>query len=92
MNRTEQTPVEQRMETVAARARQDRAPAIDVAQAVVRRLRHARGAYAPERPMMWMTAGAVAVAAVVLVFSMPYVDAALDPLTLFLEEAAASAI
>ncbi len=92
MKRVEPAAAERRIEAIAARARRDTAPTIDVAQSVLRRLRKTRAAYAPERPMLWMTAGAIAAAAVVLVFSMPYLDAALDPLTLFLEEAASSAI
>jgi len=51
-----------------------------------------RPEYAPERPMMWVTAGAIATAAIVLLLSMPYLDSALDPLTVFIEQTAASAI
>ena len=92
MRRVDSTDAERRVASIAARARQETAPALDVADAVMRRLRQSRMAYAPERPMLWMTAGAIAAAAIVITISMPYLSAALDPLTLFLEEAASSAI
>ena len=92
MKDIEATTAERRVAAIAAHAREDVAPAFDVSQAVLRRLRAVRTEYTPERSMMWMTAGAIAVAAVVMVLSMPYLDSALDPLTVFLQEAAASAI
>lgn len=88
----EPTRGERRIAQVAARARQETLPTFDVSRAVVQRLRDARAVYAPERPMLWMTAGAIAAAAVVMTLSMPYLADALDPLTLFLQEAATSAI
>jgi hypothetical protein len=83
---------ERRVALMAERARRESAVAFDVSGAVLMRIREARMAEAPVRPMLWMAAGALAAAAAVLIFSMPYLDAALDPLTMFLEEAATSAI
>ena len=92
MRKLEPTQGERRIARVAGRAREESPPAIDVSRAVVQRLRDVQAVYAPERPMLWMTAGAIAAAAVVMTLSMPYLSAALDPLTLFLQEAATSAI
>lgn len=92
MSKVERTKGERLVASVAERARQESVQPVDVSHAVLRRLRQLRPEYAPERPLMWMTAGAIAAAAVVLVMSMPYLDIALDPLTVFLEETAASAI
>lgn len=92
MSKGELTRGERRLEALAARAREDAAPVFDVSQAVLKRLRRAPEAVAAERPMMWMTAGALAAAAVVVVLSLPYLSIELDPLARFLEEAASSAI
>ena len=92
MKRVDLPNAERRLASVAVRARQETSPLLDVTDAVMHRLRRMRVAYAPERPMLWMTAGAIAAAAIVMTISMPYLAEALDPLTLFLEEAASSAI
>ena len=92
MKMTEQTRGERLVASVAERARREIVQPVDVSHAVLRRLRQLRPEYAPERPMMWLTAGAIAAAAIVLMLSMPYLDLALDPLTVFLEQTAASAI
>jgi hypothetical protein len=92
MKRVNPGSAKRRVDAIAARAREEAAPTIDVSQAVLRRLRRSRATYASERPMVWMAAGAIATAAIVVILSVPYLDAALDPLTLFLEEAASSAI
>lgn len=77
--------------SIAARARMEPAPAVDVTAAVLRRLRVAE-AEAVERPMLWLAAGALAAAAIVVFLAMPYVSGALDPLTEFMAEANTSVI
>ncbi len=81
-----------RIAAIAARARMEAAPRVDVTAAVLRRLRAPQGESASERPMYWLAAGALAAAVVVAMISMPYVSGALDPLTEFLAEADASVI
>jgi hypothetical protein len=92
MSDHEPTKGERLVASVADRARQESVPSVDVSHAVLGRLRQMRPEYAPERPLMWVTAAAVATAAIVLTLSMPYLHHALDPLSVFLEETAASAI
>lgn len=92
MSKRERLHWDERIACVAESARREVVPTFDVTHVVVRRLRQVRSDYAPERPLVWFTAAAMAAAALVLTLSMPYVDVALDPLTVFLEQAAASAI
>lgn len=77
--------------SVAARARLEPAPAVDVTAAVLRRLRVA-SAESVERPMVWLAAGALAAAAIVVFLAMPYVSGTLDPLTEFMAEANSTVI
>ena len=74
-----------RLDAIAARARMDAPPAIDVTADVLRRLR--TNAAEPVRPMLWLAAGAITAAAIVAVFSMPYLNGTLDPLTEFIADA-----
>lgn len=84
MSTSERRLTRERLEAIAARARMDTPPALDVTAAVLRRL---RAAAAPERPMYWLAAGAIAAAALVAIFSMPYLNSALDPLSEFIADA-----
>lgn len=79
------------LDAIAARARMEPAPAMDVTAAVLRRLRVASADQA-ERPMLWLAAGALAAAAIVVLLAMPYLNGALDPLTEFMAEANTSVI
>lgn len=76
---------------MAACARMEPAPAVDVTAAVLRRLRVA-SAESVERSMVWLAAGALAAAAIVVFLAMPYVSGTLDPLTEFMAEANSTVI
>lgn len=76
-----------RIDALAAIARNEPAPGVDVVDDVLRRLRHT---HAVDRSMVWFTAAAAAAAAIVLVVSLPYFTGALDPLSTFIEATAAS--
>ena len=89
MSRLEGNRAQDRLDAIAARARMDSPPALDVTVAVLRRLRVAAS---PERPMYWLAAGAIAAAALVALISMPYLNGALDPLTEFIADADTTAI
>ncbi len=78
--------------SIAARARLEPAPAVDVTAAVLRRLRVVSAADAVERPMLWLAAGAFTAAAIIMFFAMPYISGALDPLTEFMAEGTSTVI
>ncbi len=78
-----------RVDALAARARLEPPPNVDVADEVLRRLRHVQ---AVNPPLVWFTAAAAALAGVVLAVSLPYFASALDPLSTFFEATAASPI
>lgn len=82
----------QRLNALAAIARHESAPVVDVADDVLYRLRNLSVRVTYDRSLMWLTVGAVAAAAIVLVISMPYFTTAFDPLTTFFETAAESPI
>ncbi len=81
-----------RLAAIAARARTETAPRVNVTAAVLRRLRTSSSESVSDRPMLWLAAGALAAAAVVAMISMPYLSGALDPLTEFMAEADTSVI
>jgi hypothetical protein len=85
MSRTDGPTRGDHLDAIAARARMDAPPALDVTAAVLRRLRTV--SVAPERPMLWLAAAAIAAAAIVAIISMPYLSGTLDPLTEFLADA-----
>jgi hypothetical protein len=83
--------IEDKLDAIAAHARTEAAPRVDVTGGVLRRLR-ASAERASDRPMYWLAAGALATAAIVAIFSMPYVSSELDPLTEFIADADSSVI
>jgi len=82
--------IEDEISAIAARARAETSPRVDVTAAVLRRLRATQ--VAADRPLYWLAAGALAAAAIVMFISMPYLNGAFDPLTEFLAEADTSII
>jgi len=74
---------EQRLEELAALARSEAAPRVDVAHDVIRTLRgmQGRGVLISPRPMMWVAAFSSAAAVIVTVFALvAYYDGG-EPLT-----------
>jgi len=85
--------LEGRIAGIAARARMETAPRVEVSAAVFRRLRASAAVErSSDRPMYCLAAGALAAAAIVVMISMPYVSGTLDPLSEFLAEADTSVI
>lgn len=78
------------VENLAAHARTERIPDVDVARAVFRRLRHDRRP--ADRGLAILTAGAFAAAVAVAIFSFPNFAEALDPLAMMMETTASSLI
>jgi len=76
---------------IAARARMETAPTVDVSFAVLRRL---RGVDAPtyDRTLYWLTAAAVAAATVIAVIALPELGSATDPLAVYFEANVSSPI
>lgn len=78
------------LEALAARARDEDTPRVDVSRDVVRRLRTAQRA--TDRGLVVLTAGALTAAVVIGIVSIPYFTGALDPLTVLMETTVASLI
>ncbi len=78
------------VENLAARARDEVIPEIDVSRAVLRRLRS--GQRPADRGLAILTASALAVAVIVTVFSFSDFAGALDPLAMMMEATALSLI
>ena len=78
------------VDDLAARARTEKVPHVDVSHAVFRRLRaHERPA---DRGLAFLTASALAVAAIVAIMSFSDFAVALDPLAVMMETTVASQI
>ena len=78
------------VENMAAHARTELIPDVDVSSAVLRRLRNDRRP--ADRGLAILTASALAVAVVVAVFSFSDFAGALDPLAMMMETTASSLI
>ena len=77
----------ERIESIAARARQEKAPQGDVSRLVIRRLRDSGGSLF--KPMLVFAAGYAAAASVALVFSITLLNEINDPLTPIFQMASA---
>ena len=78
------------VEMLAARAREELAPRVDVSQDVLRRLRAPERK--PDRGLLFLTAGALAAASIVLAISYPSFTEVFDPLASLMETTATSLI
>lgn len=81
--------IDEHLEHLAARAREEAAPRVDVTANVLRRLRQT-SAPVYDRALYWITASAVAAAVIVAVFALPELNQATDPLAVYFEANASS--
>lgn len=74
------------VERLAARARQEDVPAVDVAGRVLYRIRDARGPVEPRLAVFAL--GSLAAAAAAMVLVLPLISTLMDPLAAFLQQSA----